>query len=121
MHDQPGWLSEVEPCHACTRTARSHRLWCSIHVSGEGEGSKATLIAWLKRQATLRFGQQVVGRHVWVCWLTDAVFYKGLILTFSPETGKHKARAGLFCTVNCCTLHEQEGPFLSAAHELHMR
>ena len=67
----------------------------SIHVSGEGEGSKATLISWLKRQAAQRFGQHVVGQHAWVCWPTEAAFYKGLILTFSPETGKHKVSAPL--------------------------
>ncbi len=40
----------------------------SIHVSGEGEGSKATLVAWLKRRAEADFGHGVVGRNVWVCW-----------------------------------------------------
>ena len=37
-------------------------------MSGEGEGSKATLVAWLKRRAEADFGHGVVGRNVWVCW-----------------------------------------------------
>ena len=59
-------------------------------MTGEGEGSKATLIAWLKRRAAQQYGQRVVGQHVWVCWCADATFYKGLITHYSPETGKHK-------------------------------
>lgn len=73
----------------------------SIHVTGEGEGSKATLIAWLKRRAAQQYGQKVVGQHVWVCWCADATYYKGLITHYSPETGKHKvSRACLAAEAN---------------------
>ena len=63
-------------------------------MTGEGEGSKATLIAWLKRRAAQQYGQRVVGQHVWVCWCADATFYKGLITHYSPEAGKHKVTSG---------------------------
>ena len=78
---------------------------CSIHVTGEGEGSKATLIAWLKRRAAQQYGQRVVGQHVWVCWCADATFYKGLITHYSPETGKHKVR--LLHMHSLCWLQQQ--------------
>lgn len=61
----------------------------SIHVVGEGEGSKATLLAWLKRQAEA-MSPDIVGNHVWVCWCNEADFYHGTILSFNRESGKHK-------------------------------
>lgn len=57
---------------------------------GEGEGSKATLVAWLKRRAEADFGQRVVGRQVWLCWCADAEYYLGDIISYSRENGKHK-------------------------------
>lgn len=63
----------------------------SIHVVGEGEGSKATLLAWLKRQAEA-MSPDIVGNHVWVCWCNEADFYHGTILSFNRESGKHKVR-----------------------------
>ncbi|KAL3143339.1 hypothetical protein ABBQ38_002174 [Trebouxia sp. C0009 RCD-2024] len=63
----------------------------SIHVVGEGEGSKATLLAWLKRQAEA-MSPDIVGSHVWVCWCNEADFYHGTILSFNRESGKHKVR-----------------------------
>ena len=68
---------------------------CSIHVNGEGEGSKATLIAWLKRRAAQDFGHGVVGKPVWICWCADAQFYRGTITYFNPDTGKHQVCLGL--------------------------
>lgn len=59
-------------------------------MAGEGEGSKATLVAWLKRRAEADFGAAVVGRHVWVCWCADAEYYMGEIISYSRENGKHK-------------------------------
>jgi hypothetical protein len=67
-----------------------HRWKESIHVAGEGEGSKATLVSWLKRRAEADFGAAVVGCHVWVCWCADAEYYMGEIISYSRENGKHK-------------------------------
>lgn len=64
----------------------------SIHVAGEGEGSKATLAAWLRRKADADFGQMVVGRAVWVCWCTTAQHYRAVVFSYSRENGKHKVR-----------------------------
>ena len=61
----------------------------SIHVVGEGEGSKATLLAWLKRQADA-MSQDLIGSPVWVCWCNEAEFYQGTIVSFNKESGKHK-------------------------------
>ncbi|KAA6424087.1 MAG: SMCA5 SWI SNF related matrix associated act (ISS) [Trebouxia sp. A1-2] len=63
----------------------------SIHVVGEGEGSKATLLAWLKRQADA-MAPDVVGSSVWVCWCNEAEFYHGTVVSFNRESGKHKVR-----------------------------
>lgn len=63
----------------------------SIHVVGEGEGSKATLLAWLKRQADA-MAPDVVGSSVWVCWCNEADFYHGTVVSFNKESGKHKVR-----------------------------
>lgn len=73
----------------------AHRWKESIHVAGEGEGSKATLVAWLKRRAEADFGAAVVGRHVWVCWCADAEYYMGEIISYSRENGKHKVSCSL--------------------------
>ena len=61
----------------------------SIHVVGEGEGSKATLLAWLKRQADA-MSPDIVGSSVWVCWCNEADFYQGTVISFNRESGKHK-------------------------------
>ena len=61
-------------------------------MAGEGEGSKATLVAWLKRRAEAGYGAAVVGRTVWVCWCADAEYYLGEIISYSRENGKHKVR-----------------------------
>ena len=61
----------------------------SIHVVGEGEGSKATLLAWLKRQAD-GMSPDIVGSSVWVCWCNEADFYQGTVVSFNKESGKHK-------------------------------
>ena len=74
----------------------------SIHVLGEGEGSKATLIAWLKRRAVQDFGQSVVGKTVWVCWCADAQYYRGTITHFNSDTGKHQVSCHDSC--GCCIL-----------------
>lgn len=63
----------------------------SIHVIGEGEGSKATLLAWLKRQAD-GIAPDIVGSTVWVCWCNEAEYYHGTVLSFNKESGKHKVR-----------------------------
>ena len=73
-------------------------------MTGEGEGSKATLIAWLKRRAAQQYGQRVVGQQVWVCWCADATFYKGLITHYSPDTGKHKV--SVLCGACACVCAE---------------
>lgn len=64
----------------------------SIHVAGEGEGSKATLVAWLKRRAEADWGTRVVGKHVWVCWCADAEYYRAQVVSYNKDTGKHKVR-----------------------------
>lgn len=69
---------------------RLHRWKESIHVAGEGEGSKATLVAWLKRHAESDFGATVVGRHVWICWCADAENYWAQIVSYNRDNGKHK-------------------------------
>ena len=66
----------------------------SIHVVGEGEGSKATLLAWLKRQAE-NMSPDIIGSSVWVCWCNEPEFYLGQILSFNKENGKHKVDAVL--------------------------
>lgn len=63
----------------------------SIHVVGEGEGSKATLLAWLKRQAD-SMSPDLVGSSVWVCWCNEAEYYLGQIMSFNKENGKHKVQ-----------------------------
>lgn len=82
----------------------------SIHVVGEGEGSKATLLAWLKRQAEA-LSHDIIGSAVWVCWCNEAEFYHGTILSFNKESGKHKVctfstllviMSLLFDTELCC-------------------
>ena len=68
-----------------------YRRWKeSIHVAGEGEGSKATLVAWLKRRAEADWGAGAVGKHVWVCWCADAEYYRAQVVSYNKDTGKHK-------------------------------
>ena len=43
----------------------------SIHVLGSADGSRATLITWLRRQAARWYGDQVVGKTCWVRWCSD--------------------------------------------------
>eukprot|EP00884_Botryococcus_braunii_P020600 jgi/Botrbrau1/7223/Bobra.0021s0008.1 len=62
----------------------------SIHVVGEGEGSKATLISWLKRKAEQEYGEAVCGCRVWVCLPQEGDFMQATIRSFIRETGKHK-------------------------------
>ncbi|KAK9816600.1 hypothetical protein WJX72_002598 [[Myrmecia] bisecta] len=64
----------------------------SIHVTGEGEGSRATLVSWLKRRTLAMYGEGVVGKSVWVCWSADVETYLGTIISFSEDNGKHKVR-----------------------------
>lgn len=64
----------------------------SIHVVGEGEGSKATLVSWLKRRADALYGPEVVGGNVWICVCADAEYYLASIMSYSKENGKHKVR-----------------------------
>ncbi|KAG7671481.1 hypothetical protein Ndes2526B_g09356 [Nannochloris sp. 'desiccata'] len=61
----------------------------SIHVVGEGEGSRATLLSWLKRKAEQDFGAEVIGKKIWVCWCADAEYYQGTIVSYNREGGKH--------------------------------
>lgn len=78
----------------------------SIHVIGEGEGSKATLLAWLKRQAD-GIAPDIVGSTVWVCWCNEAEYYHGTVLSFNKESGKHKvclwAQGSIYYHVYVCT------------------
>ncbi len=62
----------------------------SIHVAGEGEGSKATLIAWLKRKAEREYGDGVLGRPVWVCSPQTGDYLQGTVREYMRDTGKHK-------------------------------
>lgn len=75
----------------------------SIHVVGQGEGSKATLLAWLKRQADSMSGD-IIGSSVWVCWCNEAEYYLGQIISFNKENGKHKVRFSLCYAVLCYAL-----------------
>jgi len=87
-------------------------------VAGEGEGSKATLVAWLKRRAEADFAAAIVGRTVWVCWCADAEYYLGEIISYSRENGKHKVRfelnfevpvESLACLLHVCA-HQRQLP-----------
>ena len=63
----------------------------SIHVEGDGEqGSRSTLLSWLKRHAEVDFGAAVVGKPVWICWLADAEYYQGTVTGFNRSSGKHE-------------------------------
>lgn len=62
----------------------------SIHVVGEGEGSRATLVSWLRRRAQSQHGRSIVGQDVWILWVNEATYYQGHIESYSPDTGKHK-------------------------------
>ena len=73
----------------------------SIHVVGEGEGSKATLLAWLKRQADA-MAPDVVGSSVWVCWCNEAEFYHGTVVSFNKESGKHKVCSLSWIALTVC-------------------
>lgn len=61
----------------------------SIHVVGQGEGSRSTMLGWLKRMSAKMYGSSVVGKLVWVCWCADAKYYQGTIVGYNPSTGKH--------------------------------
>ena len=61
----------------------------SIHVVGEGEGSKATLLAWLKRQADA-MSPDIVGSSVWICWCNEGEYRQGTVVSVNRESGKHK-------------------------------
>ena len=61
----------------------------SIHVVGQGEGSRSTMLGWLKRMSAKMYGASVVGKRVWVCWCADAKYYQGTIVGYNPSTGKH--------------------------------
>ena len=81
-------------------------------MAGEGEGSKATLVSWLKRRAEADFGNSVVGCHVWVCWCADAEYYMGEIISYSRENGKHKVRtlnSSLAWTLSTCPSNVHAG------------
>uniref|UniRef100_A0A1D2ACA1 Uncharacterized protein n=1 Tax=Auxenochlorella protothecoides TaxID=3075 RepID=A0A1D2ACA1_AUXPR len=62
----------------------------SIHVVGCGEGSRATLLSWLKCAAEARFGAGVVGEDVCVCWTSDGKLHRGRITGYSRDSGKHR-------------------------------
>ena len=62
----------------------------SIHVVGEGEGSRATLVSWLRRRAQAQHGRSIIGQDVWILWVNEATYYQGHIESYSPDTGKHK-------------------------------
>lgn len=64
----------------------------SIHVVAQVDGTKSTLIAWLKRLAEEMYGDRIIGHAVWVCWPADAEWYQGTIIAYSRETGKHTVR-----------------------------
>lgn len=91
-HGQGGCILSCSQFEKCAGRELSKKWKESIHVNGEGEGSKATLIAWLKRKAAHEFGEAAVGRQVWVCWCADAQFYRGTITHYNPDTGKHQVR-----------------------------
>lgn len=61
----------------------------SIHVVGQGEGSRSTMLGWLKRMSAKIYGASVVGKRIWVCWCADAKYYQGTIVGYNPSTGKH--------------------------------
>lgn len=45
-----------------------------VHVVSESDGSKCTLINWLRRQANRQYGDRVVGRTCWIRWCSDGGF-----------------------------------------------
>ncbi|KAK9808154.1 hypothetical protein WJX73_002646 [Symbiochloris irregularis] len=91
-YSQGGSILSCSQFEKCAGRELSKKWKESIHVLGEGEGSKATLIAWLKRRAAHDFGSGVVGKTVWVCWCADAQYYRGTITHFNADTGKHQVR-----------------------------
>lgn len=91
-HSQGGCIMSCSQFEKVAGRELSKKWKESIHVAGEGEGSKATLVAWLKRRADADFGFDVVGKSVWVCWCADADYYKGTIISYIRESGKHKVR-----------------------------
>lgn len=61
----------------------------SIHVVEESRGSKMTVLKWLKEQTRVKYGSDIVGKQVWVCWCSDARFYHGTVIGYNSSTGKH--------------------------------
>jgi hypothetical protein len=73
----------------------------SIHVirqepgdgSEEGKGSptmKLTMLKWLKEKADSDvYGQNIVGKKIWVCWCADSRYYPGTVIEYKKSTGKH--------------------------------
>jgi hypothetical protein len=53
----------------------------SIHVLGH-DGSRATLITWLRRQASRWYGDQVIGKTCWIRWFSDGEVRKSGFLEF---------------------------------------
>lgn len=84
-----GCIMTCSQFERCAGRELSKKWKESIHVVGEGEGSRATLLAWLKRRAEQDFGAGVVGKKVWVCWCADAEYYQGTVMSYNREGGKH--------------------------------
>lgn len=61
----------------------------SIHVVEENGASRMTVLKWLKEQTRLKYGSDIVGKQLWVCWCSDARFYYGTVVGYNPSTGKH--------------------------------
>lgn len=78
----------------------------SIHVLGESEGTRATLITWLRRQAARRFGETVIGKHCWIRWCSDGEFYQAVVIGYNMDTGKHKVWLLLpVCSLNILSIY----------------
>ena len=84
-----GCIMTCSQFERCAGRELSKKWKESIHVVGEGEGSRATLLSWLKRQSESQFGGGVVGQKVWVCWCADAEYYQGTIVSYNKDGGKH--------------------------------
>lgn len=64
----------------------------SLNTSSSSLSSykSSTLLSWLKERAAKDYGEEVVGRTIWVCWHVDSDYYQGTVTAYLQESGKHR-------------------------------
>jgi len=62
----------------------------SLNTSSLSSYKSSTLLSWLKERAAKDYGEEVVGRTIWVCWPVDADYYQGTVTAYLQESGKHR-------------------------------